>query len=92
VSWQALSAASADESQDSTLSHVRALLLQGLSAGGFHLRRLDGSNSEDSHWVGVLAVLSADRRADGGLEKIVGRLSLEPSVTAARWRPETVIE
>jgi hypothetical protein len=28
----------------------------------------------------------------GFLEQIVGRLSLEPSVTAARWRVETSIE
>jgi putative Mg2+ transporter-C (MgtC) family protein len=73
-------------------AHVRALLLQGLSAGGIHLRRLDSSNIEDSDRVEVLAVLSADHRSDGVLEQTVGRLSLEPSVTAARWRVETVAE
>ena len=73
-------------------AHVRALLLQGLSAGGTHLRRLDSSNIEDSDRVEVLAVLSADHRSDGVLEQIVGRLSLEPSVTAARWRVEAVTE
>jgi putative Mg2+ transporter-C (MgtC) family protein len=73
-------------------AHVRALLLQGLSAGSIHLRRLDSSNIEDSDRVEVLAVLSADRRSDGVLEQIVGRLSLEPSVTAARWRVEAVTE
>src|SRR6202171_4058110 len=56
-------------------AHVRALLLQGLSAGGIHLRRLDSSNIEDSDRVEVLAVLSAERRSDGTLEQIVGRLS-----------------
>jgi putative Mg2+ transporter-C (MgtC) family protein len=73
-------------------AHVRALLLQGLTAGGIHLRRLDSSNIEDSDRVEVLAVLSAERRSDSILEQIVGRLSLEPSVTAARWRVESVIE
>jgi putative Mg2+ transporter-C (MgtC) family protein len=73
-------------------AHVRALLLQGLSAGSIHLRRLDSSNIEDSDRVEVLAVLSADRRTDSILEQIVGRLSLEPSVTAARWRVEAVTE
>jgi putative Mg2+ transporter-C (MgtC) family protein len=73
-------------------AHARALLLQGLSAGGIHLRRLDSSNIEDSDRVEVLAVLSADRRSDSILEQIVGRLSLEPSVTAARWRVETSTE
>jgi putative Mg2+ transporter-C (MgtC) family protein len=73
-------------------AHVRALLLQGLSAGGIHLHRLDSSNIEDSDRVEVLAMLSADRRSDSILEQIVGRLSLEPSVTAARWRVEPLNE
>ena len=73
-------------------AHVRALLLQGLGAGAIRLHRLDSSNIEDSDRVEVLAELSADRRSDSILEQIVGRLSLEPSVTAARWRVETAIE
>jgi putative Mg2+ transporter-C (MgtC) family protein len=73
-------------------AHVRALLLQGLNAGGLHLRRLDSSNIEDSDRVEVLAVLTADGRSDGVLEQTVGRLSLEPSVTAARWRVEQATE
>jgi len=73
-------------------AHVRALLLQSLGAGGIRLHRLDSSNIEGSDRVEVLAELSADRRSDGVLEQIVGRLSLEPSVTAARWRVETAIE
>ena len=75
-----------------TEAHVRALLLQGLTAGGIRLHRLDSSNIEDSDRVEVLAELSADRQSDSVLEQIVGRLSLEPSVTAARWRVETAIE
>ena len=73
-------------------AHVRALLLQGLTSGGIRLHRLDSSNIEDSDRVEVLAELSADRRSDSVLEQIVGRLSLEPSVTAARWSVETSIE
>jgi putative Mg2+ transporter-C (MgtC) family protein len=73
-------------------AHVRALLLQGLSAGGIRLHRLDSSNIEDSDRVEVLAGVSADNRSVSVLEQIVGRLSLEPSVTAARWRVETAIE
>jgi putative Mg2+ transporter-C (MgtC) family protein len=56
------------------------------------LHRLDSSNIEDSDRVEVLAELSAESRADSTLEQIVGRLSLEPAVTAARWRVETSIE
>jgi putative Mg2+ transporter-C (MgtC) family protein len=73
-------------------AHVRALLLQGLTVGALHLRQLDSSNIEDSDRVEVLAVLSADARSDGVLEQTVGRLSLEPSVTAARWRVEQATE
>lgn len=73
-------------------AHVRALLLQGLSAGSIRLRRLDSSNIEDSDRVEVLAVLSAERRADSILEQIVGRLSLESAVTATRWRVEQSTE
>jgi putative Mg2+ transporter-C (MgtC) family protein len=79
-------------SRGDTEAHIRALLLQGLTAGGIRLHRLDSSNIEDSDRVEVVAELSADRGSDSVLEQIVGRLSLEPSVTAARWRVETSSE
>ena len=75
-----------------TEAHIRALLLQGLTAGGIRLHRLDSSNIEDSERVEVVAELSAEHGSDSVLEQIVGRLSLEPTVTAARWRVETGIE
>lgn len=67
-------------------AHVRALLLQGLAASGVHLHELNSSNIEDSDRVEIMAVVHADTRTDKVIEPIVGRLSLEPSVTAARWR------
>lgn len=67
-------------------AHVRALMLQGFSTGGLRLRRLDSANIEDSDRVEVEAEVAADARADAQLEQITGRLSLEPAVTAARWR------
>jgi putative Mg2+ transporter-C (MgtC) family protein len=71
-------------------AHVRALLLQGLAANSMQLRQLESSNIEDSDRVEILATVHADTRADKLVEQIVGRLSLEPSVTAARWRIETL--
>lgn len=71
-------------------AHVRALLLQGLAASAMHLRQLDSSNIENSDRVEIQALVHADTRADKVIEQIVGRLSLEPSVTAARWRVETL--
>lgn len=73
-------------------AHVRALLLQGLAANSMHLRQLESRNIEDSDRVEILATVHADSRSDKVVEQIVGRLSLEPSVTAARWRVEALGE
>jgi putative Mg2+ transporter-C (MgtC) family protein len=66
-------------------AHVRALLLRDLGTT-LHIRELESSNIEDSNRVEVSASVRADSRQDRLLEQIVGRLSLEPLVTAARWR------
>ncbi|CUA94225.1 MgtC/SapB family protein [Pannonibacter indicus] len=71
-------------------AHVRALLLQGLAASAMHLRQLDSSNIEDSDRVEIKATVHADSRTDKAVEQIAGRLSLEPSVTAARWRVDAL--
>jgi putative Mg2+ transporter-C (MgtC) family protein len=67
-------------------AHVRALLLQGLAIGDMHLVELESTNIEGSDRVLVAAALRADKRDDAVLERVVGRLSLEPAVTSARWR------
>lgn len=73
-------------------AHIRALLLQGVSSGALSLRRLDSANVEGGELVEVGATLVSTGRADASIEQIVGRLSLEPAVTAARWRAETGLE
>ncbi|WP_420820090.1 MgtC/SapB family protein [Rhizobium freirei] len=73
-------------------AHVRALMLQGLGSAKLHLQQLDSVNIEDSDRVEVAAIVTADHREDAVLEHIVGRLSLEPQVTAARWRAEALVE
>ena len=70
-------------------AHVRALLLRDLGTT-LHIRELESSNIEDSNRVEVSASVRADSRQDRLLEQIVGRLSLEPLVTAARWRLDAV--
>lgn len=72
-------------------AHVRSLLLQGLNFGDLHLRELDSTHIEDSDRVEVTATIRAEKRRDIALEHIVGRMSLEADVTAARWRIETEI-
>ena len=73
-------------------AHVRALLLQGLAGSGLALRRLDSNDLEGTGRVAVTALVTASDRVDADVEKIVGRLSLEPTVSAARWQAELDFE
>jgi putative Mg2+ transporter-C (MgtC) family protein len=73
-------------------AHVRALLLQGLAGCGLALRRLDSNNLEGAAHVAVTAFVSASHRVDAEVEKIVGRLSLEQTVSAARWQAEVHLD
>src|SRR5215467_1640487 len=67
-------------------AHIRALLLQSLATSGLALRNLDSSDLNGSARVVVTAFVTARQRVDDEVEKIVGRLSLEPTVSAARWQ------
>jgi putative Mg2+ transporter-C (MgtC) family protein len=66
-------------------AHIRALLLQAASGAGLGLRRLTSENLEDSPQVTVSALLVSANRNDAALEQIIGRMSLEPFVTAVHW-------
>jgi putative Mg2+ transporter-C (MgtC) family protein len=67
-------------------AHMRSLLLRALSQAGLGLRRIDSEDIPDTSKVAVTAQAVAAKRNDGALEQIVGRLSLEPYVTAATWQ------
>jgi putative Mg2+ transporter-C (MgtC) family protein len=69
-------------------AHIRALLLQATTSAGLGLRRLTSENLEDSPQVTVSALLVSPNRHDAALEQIIGRMSLEPFVTAARWQAQ----
>jgi putative Mg2+ transporter-C (MgtC) family protein len=73
-------------------AHIRALLLQGLASCGLALRRLDSTNLEGTAHVAVSALVSASYRIDAEVERIVGRLSLEHAVSAARWQVEAQLD
>ncbi|TPV98860.1 MAG: hypothetical protein USCAAHI_01701 [Beijerinckiaceae bacterium] len=75
----------ADEAQ------IRALLVQGFGVSDLHLRELESIDMEGTNRVAVTATLTSEKRREIALEYIVGRLSLEPSVTAARWRTVNTI-
>jgi len=73
-------------------AHIRALLLQGTGNGQLSLRQLDSTDLEGNERVEVNAHLTAQSKSDGVLEQVVGRLSLEPTVSAASWRVEPLVE
>jgi putative Mg2+ transporter-C (MgtC) family protein len=67
-------------------AHIRALLLQSLASAGLTLRHLNSNDVDGSDRVIVVAFVIAQQRVDADVEKIVGRLRLEPTVSAARWQ------
>jgi putative Mg2+ transporter-C (MgtC) family protein len=72
-------------------AHMRSLLLHALSQSGLGLRRIDSEDILDTSKVAVKAQAVAAKRNDAALEQIVGRLSLEPYVTAASWQIDRAI-
>lgn len=68
-------------------AHVRALLLRDLGTA-LHIRELESADIDEGTRVTVSATVRAEERQDRLLEQIIGRLSLEPTVSAARWRFE----
>lgn len=72
-------------------AHMRSLLLQALSHAGLGLRRIESEDIPDTTRVTVTAQAVAPRRNDGALEQIVGRLSLEASVSSATWQIDRAI-
>lgn len=70
--------------------HIRALLVQAVSASEVRLRRLESSDVEPggdgaAERVAVRADLVSSGNAASWLEGVVGRLSLEASVSRAAW-------
>jgi putative Mg2+ transporter-C (MgtC) family protein len=73
-------------------AHVRALLLQSTGNGQLSLRRLESNDIEENGRVEVIAQLTAHSKNDVALEQVVGRLSLEPTVSAASWSVGPMLE
>jgi putative Mg2+ transporter-C (MgtC) family protein len=72
--------------KNSEEAHLRSLLLHALSQGGLGLRRIDSSDIPDTANVVIKAQVLAAKRNDAALEQIVGRLSLEPHISAVAWQ------
>lgn len=67
-------------------ARLRSLLLHAISHAMFGLRRIDSSNIPDTPNVAIIAQVVAARRDDAAVEKIVGRLSWEPHISAVTWQ------
>ena len=72
-------------------AHLRSLLLHALSQGKLGLRRINSADIADTSNVAVTAQVLATQRNDAALEQIVGRLSLEPHVSAVTWQVDRMI-
>ena len=80
-----LTCKSAEEAQ------LRSLLLHALSQASLGLRRMDSADIPDTAKVNITARAIASKRNDAALEQIVGRLSLEPNISAATWQVDRAI-
>lgn len=69
--------------------HVRALILQAMSDTSLLLHAISSRDLEDASKVEVRASVAASGRAEAALERIVGRLSLVPSVSSAGWQVDS---
>lgn len=67
-------------------ARIRALLLQEIANAGLALHELESANILHGDAVEINAQVMATGRNDNALEGLSGRLSLEPSVSAVRWR------
>lgn len=72
-------------------AYTRLLLLDVLLEAGLGLRRLGSEDIPDISKVSVTAQAVAIKRNDSALERVVGRLSLEPHVSGATWQVDRTI-
>jgi putative Mg2+ transporter-C (MgtC) family protein len=67
-------------------AHVRTVLVKEVNDSGFRLRGVNSEDLAEPDRVEVSAELVAEGRDDAEIERMVSRLSLEPWVSAVRWR------
>lgn len=65
---------------------VRSLMVQAFALAGMHLGGLESGDADQSNRVVVEATVTTQGATEAGLEQVVGRLSLDPSVSSVRWR------
>ncbi len=71
--------------------HIRALILQETIEAGLHLHKLESKNAETIGNIEISIVATSVASRDSALEHIVGHLSMQPSVIAAKWGAQSEI-
>ncbi len=72
-------------------ARLRSLLLHAISQAVLGLRRIESSDIPDTPHVAITARVVAARRDDAAVEQILGRLSLEPHISALNWQMDRTI-
>jgi putative Mg2+ transporter-C (MgtC) family protein len=65
---------------------TRSSLLNALTQAGLGLRQMNSVDIPETTKVTVIALACSAKRIDTALEQVVGRLSLEPYVSAVSWK------
>ncbi len=68
--------------------HIRARLVQEIIGESVHLQSIESEDISGTDKVWVKAFVLAKGGQEARMERIVGLLSLEPTVTAANWKSE----
>ncbi len=68
--------------------HIRARLVQEVIGESVHLQSIESEDIARTDKVSVKAFVLTSGRQETRMERIVGLLSLEPTVTAANWKSE----
>jgi len=69
---------------------IRAVVLQHIRTTTLRLRSLESHDIANGR-IEVVATVAGDDRVDLNLERIVGRLSLDPSIVAASWQEALLV-
>jgi len=67
-------------------ARTRSLLFDAVTQAGLGLCQMDSTDIPETTKVTVIAQALSAKRIDAALEQIVGRLSLEPHVSAVGWK------
>lgn len=72
--------------------HIRAVLLQEIHDGELHLQKLESKTAATLDGMEINLTLISRHNKDMVVERMISHLSLQPSVTTARWGTEQLAQ